>query len=106
MSDSVKELLEAMPAKFDAAAWGDSDAVIGFDVTGDGGGKGTTRIEGGSLSVEDGIPDDATMTITCEAEDMIAMIKGELNGVSAFMAGKLKIDGDMSMAMKLQNLLG
>ena len=31
MSDSVKELLEAMPAKFDPSAWGDSDAVIGFD---------------------------------------------------------------------------
>jgi putative sterol carrier protein len=106
MSDSVKELLEAMPAKFDPTAWGDSDAVIGFEVTGDEGGKWAARIEGGSLSIEDGIPDDTTMTITCEAADMIAMMKGELNGVSAFMQGKLKIDGDMSMAMKLQNLLG
>ncbi len=106
MSDSVKELLEAIPAKFDATAWGDSDAKIGFDVTGDGGGQWTAIIEDGSLSIEDGIPDETTMTITCAAEDMIAMIKGDLNGVSAFMQGKLKIDGDMAMAMKLQNLLG
>jgi len=35
-----------------------------------------------------------------------AMLDGKLNATSAFMAGKLKVKGDMSLAMKLQSLLG
>jgi putative sterol carrier protein len=34
------------------------------------------------------------------------MIDGQLNATSAFMAGKLKIKGDMSLAMKLQSIVG
>jgi putative sterol carrier protein len=34
------------------------------------------------------------------------MLDGKLNATSAFMAGKLKVKGDMSLAMKLQSLLG
>ena len=39
------------------------------------------------------------------AQDLIAMSNGELNAVSAFMQGKIKISGDMSLAMRLQSIL-
>ena len=38
--------------------------------------------------------------------DFIDMVEGKLNGQMAFMTGKLKIKGDMSLAMKLGNVLG
>lgn len=46
---------------------------------------------------------EAACTIQIAPEDMLAILKGELNPMSAFMTGKIKVKGDMSMAMKLQN---
>ena len=49
---------------------------------------------------------DAECTISMEASDFQAMISGELNPMMAFMGGKIKIDGDMGVAMQLQSLFG
>lgn len=48
-------------------------------------------------------PTDCTMKIGMD--DFIAMTQGELDGMTAFMMGKLKIEGDMGIAMKLQGVL-
>lgn len=47
---------------------------------------------------------DADCTIKVSMDDLLAMMKGELNPMAAFMGGKLKVSGDMSVAMKLQSL--
>ena len=44
-------------------------------------------------------------TIGISMENLQAMLDGELNGVSAFMSGKIKVEGDMSVAMKLQSVV-
>ena len=54
------------------------------------------------VSNEDG---DADCTMKISMDDFIAMTKGDLDGTTAFMMGKLKIEGDMSIAMKLQSVL-
>ncbi len=48
---------------------------------------------------------DADCTIASTEENFTALLKGELNPMMAVMTGKVKISGDMSVAMKLQNLL-
>jgi putative sterol carrier protein len=48
---------------------------------------------------------DAICTVALALEDLSAMLSGELNAVSGFMAGKLKISGDMGVAMRLQNVV-
>ena len=45
------------------------------------------------------------MTMELKTEDFIKMFNGELNPAQAFMGGKLKIGGDMMMAMKLEKLM-
>jgi putative sterol carrier protein len=55
------------------------------------------------VSQEDG-PVDAT--ISSSWDDFKALAKGELNPMAAFMAGRVKVAGDMSVAMSLQNVLG
>ena len=44
------------------------------------------------------------ITITMKESDYLDMINGKLNGQMAFMTGKLKIAGDMGLALKLQSL--
>lgn len=48
---------------------------------------------------------DAICTVSLALEDLGAMLSGELNAVSGFMAGKLKVSGDMGVAMRLQNVV-
>jgi putative sterol carrier protein len=65
---------------------------------------GTIMLDGksGRVSNEDG---DADTTLSIGWDDWIALAKGELGGASAFMQGRLRIDGDMSNALQLQSLL-
>jgi len=64
--------------------------------------------EGGNAEVKvtfNGADSPAT-TFRCSAEDWVAMNNGELAGPTAFMSGKLKIEGDMPFAMSLASLVG
>lgn len=47
---------------------------------------------------------DADCTVTVDMDDLGKMVSGDLNPMNAFMMGKLKIAGDMGVAMKLGNL--
>lgn len=49
---------------------------------------------------------DADCTISMALEDFKSMVKGDLDGTTAFMMGKLKVAGNMGIAMKLSSLLG
>ena len=83
------------------------DAGLGARVKFDFGDDGMIFIDGASspntVSNEDA---EADCTISITMEDYQSMAAGELDPTSAFMMGKLKVDGDMSIAMKLQGLLG
>jgi putative sterol carrier protein len=101
---TIKEIFDAMPGRFQAAKAGDLKAVIQFDMTGDGGGQYYVTIGAGSCAVAEGSTPNPNMTMTAAASDYIDLINGVLNPMQAFMQGKIKIQGDMSLAMKLQTL--
>jgi len=101
---TVEEIFVAMPDKFKSDAAAGMNAVYQYDVTGDGGGKWYTVIEDGKLTVEKGEHESPNITITVADQDYIDMVSGKLNGQTAFLTGKLKIKGDMSLAMKLNSL--
>lgn len=54
-------------------------------------------------SAPEGVKPDVTMVLS--KNDFIKMFAGQLNATSAFMSGKLKIKGDLGMAMKLDKLM-
>ena len=67
----------------------------------------TIYIDGtGSENVVSTENKEADCTISMKPEDFSALISGDLNPMGAFMSGKIKVDGNMGVAMKLQGLLG
>lgn len=78
------------------------NAVYKFQI--DGAGTWVVTIKDGQISVSEGDA-PAQCTILMKAEDFDQLTDGKLNPQMAFMSGKLKIQGDMGLAMKLGQLL-
>lgn len=57
---------------------------------------------GNAVSLDDA---EAECTISTDSESLMKMKSGDLNPMMAVMTGKVKIKGDMGLAMKLQSLL-
>ncbi len=78
--------------------------VPGKRVKLDFGGEGSVMLDGAAQQVsEDG--GEADTTIKVGWDDWQQMAAGQLDGMTAFMTGKLKVEGDMSNAMQLQGVL-
>ena len=58
-------------------------------------------IDDGSCSVEEGQADAPDVTLIIDDDDLIALFKGELDGMNAFMTGKLKVEGDVMRAQQI-----
>ena len=82
------------------------NAIYQFDITGDTGGKWWVDATKSGGDVGEGDNEGAKCTITMTDTDFVDLVTGKLNGQMAFMTGKLKVKGDMSLAMKLGSILG
>ena len=80
-------------------------AIFQFIITGETGGDWQVKVDKGNLTVEKGKAPKANCTITMAINDWKDMSAGKLDPQAAFMAGKIKFAGDMSLAMKLGALL-
>jgi len=80
------------------------DATIKFDF-GDQGIVMLDATQNPNVISTDDADADAQCTMAISLENFMAMAAGELNGASAFMTGKLKVKGDMGIAMKLGAIL-
>ncbi len=92
----VQEIAEQMRPRVESSGF---DRSVKFDT----GGDGVIVIDGTAISTTDA-PTDCTISLSLEnLEDLLA---GDLNPTMAFMTGKVKVDGDMSVAMALSKLIG
>ncbi len=71
-----------------------------YQVTGEGGGDYTCRIDNGAFSLKREAKPDATSLVVIGAEDWIALNEGKLDPMQAFMTGKLKGTGDLGLLQK------
>ena len=91
--------------KSDPAKSKGMNAVYAFDLSGDAGGQYHIALKDGSADVGEGAPENPNITIAMKDEDFVDLALGKLDGTMAFMSGKIKIKGDMGLAMKLQSVL-
>lgn len=96
MSDVIAAAVSALNEKLGGGVF---DGSAKFVIEG----EGAVVIDAAGARASD---DEADVTLTASTETFQAIMDGEMNPTSAFMSGKLSVDGDMGMAMKLGTVLG
>ncbi len=101
MSDlTIQQVMENTPKVFQPAAAEGVNAVVQFHFTGAEASDWVLTIAEGQCTTQPGQHDSPTMTMTIDSQDYLDIISGKLNAMSAFMQGKVKVKGDMGLAMK------
>jgi putative sterol carrier protein len=98
---TAKEFFEALPGKVDPQKTAGMTGSYVFDI--EGVGQWTVAVNDGVVTVAEGAG-TADCTIVANEETLLKIARGEANPTTAYMTGKLKIQGDMNAALKLQKL--
>ena len=105
MSDvqvSPQQVFDSMPAAIVPEKAGNTEAMIQFDLSGDQGGKWWVKIHDGKAESGQGdAPEPPKLTLLADAMDYVKISLGQMDGTAAFMQGKLKVKGDMGLAIKM-----
>ncbi len=98
---TVEQLVHNHEKAFRPEAAEGVDAVIQYHLTGEEGGDYIINIHEGKCTVAPGNAEEPRMTLTADAHDFKDVLTGKANGMQYFMTGKLKLAGDLNLAMKL-----
>ena len=101
---TVKETFDLMAGRFRADKAAGTNAVIQYDVSGDGGGTWHAVIKDGACAVNAGAATSPNLTLHIAGQDWLDMLSGKQSGHMLFMSGKLKVKGDMGLAMRLGSM--
>jgi len=95
----VTAFLNQMVQAFDPAAASGTNCVIQFNTSK----PANITIANGTAKLAEGTAGNADVTLTIGDDDLVALLKGELNGMMAFMTGKLQVEGDLMLGQRLSS---
>jgi putative sterol carrier protein len=101
---TVQETFDQMPGRFRPDRATGTTAVVQYDIAGEGGGTWHAVIRDGTCAVNAGPAATPSLTLSMSAQDWIDMTTGKQNPQMLFMSGRLKLKGDMGLAMKLGSM--
>jgi putative sterol carrier protein len=101
VADSAREFFESLESRVDPGKTAGMNNSYLFDI--EGAGMWKVDVSNGNVSVSEG-EGDADVTIRASEETFQAIASGQQNPTTAYMTGKLKVEGDMGAALKLQKL--
>ena len=96
----MSEIVDAAVRSLNARLGGEGvDGSVKFVIAD----EGAVRIDEKGAAADDS---DADCTVTSDADTFQSLLAGDLDPTAAFMSGRIRIEGDMGLAMKLGSLLG
>lgn len=99
----VDQVMDAMQTRFQPDAAAGQSAIIQWDIAGpDGTISRQVRVADGACTVAKDTNEAARVTLALSQPDFLRFISGQLDGMQAFMSGKLKISGDLMFAQTMQ----
>jgi len=101
---TIADLMSKMPGAFLPEKAPGLDAVLQFKFSGAEAGDWYATIKDDKCTVTQGEHATPKMTLTADSGDYVKIFTGELDGMQAFMQGKIKLAGDLNLAMKLMTM--
>jgi len=98
---TVKQLVYNHEKAFIPTAAEGVNAVIQYKLSGEEAGDYIITIKDGKCTVAEGVAESPMMTLTADGRDFGDLLLGKANGMQYFMMGKIKLAGDLNLAMKL-----
>ena len=101
MPDTPQQVFDAMPGAFRPEKAGSAEMLLQFSLTGNHGGDWTIDIANGRCQTHSGPATDPLATISASDQDFMALFRGDLNAVAAYMSGRVQVQGDVTAIMNL-----
>lgn len=98
---TAHELLRRMPEVLDRDAAAEVDAVIQYEVDD----PVFHVVEHGDMTIHEGRADAPDLVVEVSDDDLMQLFHGQLNPLTAFMTGRVKVQGDMQLAQRLMKLV-
>ena len=99
----LTQIFGEMEKRFKPEAAAGQSAVVQWDITApDGTHTYQFKVDEGTCAVSQGAADSARVTLGLSLPDFLRFIAGQLDGMQAFMSGKLRLSGDMMFAQTMQ----
>jgi predicted lipid carrier protein YhbT len=101
---TADELFASLPERFRSERAGDLRATYVFELEGEGGGSWTVRVADGSLSVDESAS-EADVTVCAKAGDWIAIVEGRMDPQLAYLTKRLRVTGNLQLALRLREVV-
>ncbi len=101
---TISDFIARMPGAFIAEKAAGVEATIQLKLTGSDPGQWFLVIKDSQCTVSQGNAGPARLTVSADSADFIKIFTGQMDGMQAFMQGKIRIAGDTGMALKLLQL--
>lgn len=102
--EEINAFIAKMPDIFLPEKAAGLNTIMQLNLSGENGGSWWLKIADGACAINEGQADSPQMTLMSTADDLYAVLSGEANAITSFMQGKIKVQGDMALALKMQTI--
>jgi len=97
---SATEMIQRMPQAFDAEAARDLTMTVQYMIEE----PMYVVVDAGHCNVHHGIAETPDVTLRIRGDHLVKLMTGRMRGITAFLTGKLRVEGNMMLAQKLQQV--
>jgi putative sterol carrier protein len=104
MPQTIRDLFASLPGHFNAHAAGGLSASYQFNLSGEQGGQYQLLVRDATCTILEGTHASPDVTLAMTADDCLRVMQGQLDGVAAALSGKVRVEGNLGLAIRLKSL--